>query len=111
MRPKTGSLHMNTKSLIACMTLLGCFSAVTLPVHAAETPDPKITESKDNVHELELGSRIPEKYRRSDLEVKDWKSKGLEEPAKESEWVKVNDKYVRFQKVNGQIMDIVPIKK
>ncbi|MDU8558506.1 RcnB family protein, partial [Pseudomonas syringae pv. actinidiae] len=52
-----------------------------------------------------------EKYRRSDLEVKDWKSKGLEAPAKESEWVKINDKYVRFQKVNGQIMDIVPVKK
>ncbi|KAA8719211.1 RcnB family protein [Pseudomonas cannabina] len=102
---------MNSKSLIACMTLLGCFSAVTLPVHAAETPDPKIAKSKDNVHELELGSRVPEKYRRSDLEVKDWKSKGLEEPAKESEWVKINDKYVRFQKVNGNIMDIVPVKK
>ncbi|KPY72862.1 putative Lipoprotein [Pseudomonas syringae pv. spinaceae] len=69
---------MNSKSLIACMTLLGCFCAVTLPVHAAEAPEPKVTESKDNVHELEVGSRVPEKYRRSDLEVKDWKSKGLE---------------------------------
>lgn len=101
---------MNSKSLIACMTLLGCFSAVTLPAHA-ETADPKVTESKDNAHELEVGSRVPEKYRRSDLEVKDWKSKGLETPAKESEWVKINDKYVRFQKVNGQIMDIVPDRK
>lgn len=43
--------------------------------------------------------------------MKDWKSKGLETPAKESEWVKINDKYVRFQKVNGQIMEIVPVKK
>ncbi|QXW47032.1 MULTISPECIES: RcnB family protein [Pseudomonas syringae group genomosp. 2] len=102
---------MNSKSLIACMTLLGCFSAVALPAHAAETADPKVAESKDNMHELEIGSRVPEKYRRSDLEVKDWKSKGLEAPAKESEWVKINDKYVRFQKVNGNIMDIVPVKK
>nr|WP_277419115.1 RcnB family protein [Pseudomonas viridiflava] len=43
--------------------------------------------------------------------MKDWKAKGLEEPAKESEWVQINDKYVRFQKVNGQIVDIVPVKK
>ncbi|MBC3953995.1 MULTISPECIES: RcnB family protein [Pseudomonas] len=102
---------MKSKSLIACMTLLGCFSVATLPVHAADAPEPKVAESKDNTHELELGSRVPEKYRRSDSSIKDWKSKGLEAPAKESEWVQINDKYVRFQKVNGQIVDIVPIKK
>lgn len=102
---------MNSKSLIACMTLLGCFSAVSLPVHAADAPEPKVAESKDNSHELEVGSRVPEKYRRDRSTVLDWKSKGLEEPGKESVWVQINDKYVQFQTVNGQISQIVPVKK
>lgn len=102
---------MKSKSLIACMTLFGCFSVATLPVHADEKPEPKVEESQHNRHELELGSRVPEQFRRSDSGIKDWKAKGLAEPAKESEWIQINDKYVRYQKVNGQIVDIVPANK
>ena len=102
---------MKSKSLIACMTLLGCFSVATLPVQADEKPEPKVEESTYNQHELELGSRVPEQFRRSDSGIKDWKAKGLKEPAKESEWIQINDKYVRYQKVNGQIVDIVPVSR
>lgn len=103
---------MKSKSLIACMTLLGCFSVAALPVQAADEPEQKVGESQYNQHELEVGSRVPEQFRRNDdAVIQDWKAKGLEEPAKQSEWIQINDKYVRFQKVNGQIVDIVPIKK
>ena len=102
---------MKSKSLIACMTLFGCFSVATLPAHADEKPEPTVKESQYNRHELEKGSRVPEQFRRSDSSIKDWKAKGLPEPAKESEWIQINDKYVRYQKVNGQIVDIVPVNK
>lgn len=98
---------MNSKSLIACMTLLGCFSLTTLPVQAEQ----KVEESADNMHELELGSRAPQKFQRTEAAITDWKSKGLAEPAKESQWVRINDKYVRVQITNGQIVDIVHVSK
>lgn len=95
---------MNSKSLIACMALLGCLTATTLPVQAEQ----KVEESADNMHELELGSRAPQKFQRTEAAITDWKSKGLPAPAKESQWVKIHDKYVRVQITNGQIVDIVP---
>ena len=45
------------------------------------------------------------------LAIKDWKTKGLEEPAKMSQWVRINDKYVEVQTTNGQITKIVPVEK
>ncbi|MDO7927956.1 RcnB family protein [Pseudomonas sp. KFB-139] len=98
---------MNSKSLIACLTLLGCFSVVTLPAQAEQ----KVEESADNMHELELGSRAPQQFQRTEAAITDWKSKGLPEPAKESQWVRIHDKYVRVQITNGQIVDIVPASK
>ncbi|GFM87901.1 lipoprotein [Pseudomonas cichorii] len=98
---------MNSKSLIACLTLLGCFSVVTLPAQAEQ----KVEESADNMHELELGSRAPQQFQRTEAAITDWKSKGLPAPAKESQWVRINDKYVRVQVTNGQIVDIVPASK
>lgn len=102
---------MKSKSLIACMALLGCVSVASLPVQAEDKPEQKIEKSQYNEHELEVGSRVPEQFRRNDASIKDWKAKGLKEPAKESQWIQINDKYVRFQQVNGQIVDIVPAPK
>ncbi|RMQ44374.1 putative Lipoprotein [Pseudomonas cichorii] len=100
---------MNSKSLIACMALLGCFSVTSLPVQAQT--EPKIEESADNMHDLELGSRVPQQFQRTEAAITDWKSKGLAEPAKESQWVRISDKYVRVQITNGKIVDIVPVTK
>lgn len=57
------------------------------------------------------GDRAPEKFQRPDAAIKDWKAKGLKEPAKQSQWVRINDKYVEVQTTNGQITDITPVKK
>jgi Ni/Co efflux regulator RcnB len=98
-------------SLIACLAILGCVSMTSLAAHAADTPEPKVEESKDNLRDLELGSRAPEKFRRPEAALKDWSKRGLKEPAKESQWVQINDKYVQVQITNSQITEIVPVKK
>ena len=102
---------MKSKSIIACLAILGCVSVTSLSVQAADAPEPTIEKSKDNLHELERGSRAPEKFRRPEQGLKDWSRRGLTEPAKESQWVQINDKYVLVQITNGQITEIVPVKK
>ncbi|HEY0290376.1 MAG TPA: RcnB family protein [Pseudomonas sp.] len=102
---------MNSKSLIACMAILGCVSVTSLSVQAADAPEQKVQQSKDNLRELETGDRAPEKFQRPGAAIKNWKAKGLHEPAKESQWVLIHNKYVQVQTTNGQITDIVPVKK
>lgn len=102
---------MKSKSLVACLAILGCVSMTSVSVQAADAPDPKVAPSEDNMHELELGSRAPEKFRRPEESLKDWNKRGLKEPAKESQWVQIHDKYVQVQLTNGQITEIVPVKK
>lgn len=102
---------MKSKSLIACLAILGCVSVTSLSAQAADAPEQKVEVSKDNMHELELGSRAPEKFRRPQEGLKDWSKRGLKEPAKEAQWVQINDKYVMVQITNGQITEIVPVKK
>ena len=102
---------MNKKSLIAGLAILGCVSLSSFTVQAEDAPEQTIQSSKDNLHDLEKGSRVPEKFQRPGEAIKNWKAKGLHEPAKESQWVRINDKYVQVQTTNGQITDIVPVKK
>lgn len=102
---------MNSKSLIACLAIFGCVSVTSLAAHAADAPEPKIEQSKDNPRDLELGSRAPQQFQRPEAGLKDWSKRGLKEPAKESQWVKIHDKYVQVQITNGQITEIVPVKK
>ncbi|WP_296261063.1 MULTISPECIES: RcnB family protein [unclassified Pseudomonas] len=102
---------MNSKSLIAGLAILGCVSLSSFAVHAEDAPAQTIQPSKDNKDELELGSRVPEKYQRKGDVIHNWKAKGLHEPAKESQWVRINDKYVQVQTTNGYITDIVPVNK
>jgi Ni/Co efflux regulator RcnB len=102
---------MNNKSLIVGLTILGCVSLTSVSVQAAEAPEQKVESSKDNLRDLEKGSRVPEKFQRPGEAIKDWQAKGLHAPAEQSQWVKINDKYVQVQTTNGQITDIVPIKK
>jgi Ni/Co efflux regulator RcnB len=102
---------MKSKTLVACLAILGCVAVTSLSVHAADAAEPKVEESRDNMRDLELGSRAPQKFQRPEAGLKDWKTRGLEEPSKESQWVQINDKYVMVQITNGQITEIVPIKK
>jgi hypothetical protein len=102
---------MNSKSLIAGLAILGCVSVASFTAQAATAPEPTIQPSPDNMRELEVGSRSPQEFQRPAAALKDWKAKGLEEPAKMSQWVRINDKYVEVQTTNGQITKIVPIEK
>ncbi|OCR24019.1 lipoprotein [Pseudomonas syringae] len=102
---------MNSKSLIACLAILGCVSVTNVAVQAQEKPEPKVEQSKENIRDLELGSRAPAKFQRPEAGMKDWSKHGLKAPSKEAQWVKINDKYVMVQITNGQITEIVPIRK
>lgn len=102
---------MNSKSIIAGLSILSCVSLTSFAVQAQDAPAQTVQPSKDNKDELELGSRVPEKYQRKGDVIHNWKAKGLHEPAKESQWVRINDKYVQVQTTNGYITDIVPVTK
>jgi Ni/Co efflux regulator RcnB len=102
---------MKSKAFVACLAIFGCVSMTSLVAHAADAPEQKVDESRDNTRELEVGSRAPQKFQRTEAGLQDWKKRGLEEPAKESQWVQINDKYVMVQITNGQISKIVPVKK
>jgi hypothetical protein len=102
---------MNKKTLIVGLTILGCVSLTSFAVQAEDAPAQTVQPSKDNMRDLEKGDRAPEKFQRPEAAIKDWKAKGLKEPSKQSQWVRINDKYVEVQTTNGQITDIAPIKK
>jgi Ni/Co efflux regulator RcnB len=102
---------MKNKSLIAGLTILGCVSLASFAVQADDAPAQTVQSSEDNLRDLEKGDRAPEKFQRPGAAIKDWKAKGLKEPAKQSQWVRINDKYVEVQTTNGQITDITPVKK
>lgn len=102
---------MNNKSLIACLAIFGCISVTSIAAQAQETPEPKVEQSRENIRDLELGSRAPAKFQRPEAGLKDWNKRGLKAPSKEAQWVKINDKYVMVQITNGQITEIVPIRK
>lgn len=102
---------MNKKTLIVGLTILGCVSLTSIAVQAEDAPAQTVQPSKDNMRDLEKGDRAPEKFQRPEAAIKDWKAKGLKEPSKQSQWVRINDKYVEVQTTNGQITDIAPVKK
>lgn len=102
---------MNSKSLIAGLTILGCVSLTSFTVQAEDAPAQTVQSSKDNLRDLEKGDRAPEKFQRPGAAIQDWKAKGLHAPAEQSQWVRINDKYVQVQTTNGQITDITPVKK
>jgi Ni/Co efflux regulator RcnB len=82
----------------------------SLSAQAADAPEQTVTPSKDNIRDLELGSRAPQKFQRPEAGLKDWSKRGLKEPSKEAQWVQIHDKYVMVQITNGQITEIVPVK-
>lgn len=102
---------MSRISLIAGLAIMGCVSLSSFAVQAEDAPAQTVQPSKDNKDALEKGDRVPEKFQRPGEAIKDWKAKGLHEPAKESQWVRIHDKYVQVQTTNGQITDIAPVKK
>ncbi|GFM83059.1 lipoprotein [Pseudomonas cichorii] len=94
---------MKSKSLIACLALLGCASIATLPAQAVQT-----VEASGNTHrEIEVGSFVPERFLNTKAAMTDWKTKGLTAPGVSSQWVRIQDKYARVQVSNGKVVEVV----
>jgi hypothetical protein len=103
---------MNRKSLIAGLALVSCMSAVSVTALAATPAEPTVPESASSTtHELKVGDRAPQKYQRPGEALNNWKALGLKQPEKESQWVRLHSHYVLLQITNGQILEIVPVKK
>lgn len=102
---------MKTTTLLAGLALVAGFSAVTLPTFAADAPAQTVQSPVPDTRELKVGDMAPDKLQRKDAAVNDWKKHGLKAPEKDSQWVKIDDKYVLIKITNGQIVDIVPAKK
>jgi len=103
---------MNRKSLIAGLALASCMSAVSVTALAQTPAEPTVPKSASSTtHSLQVGDRAPAKYQRPTEAVKNWKAKGLKQPEKESQWVRLGHNYVLVQITNAQILEIVPVKK
>ncbi|BAP44931.1 RcnB family protein [Pseudomonas sp. 21LCFQ02] len=102
---------MKSTSLIAALALAGALCGTSLAVNAQQ-PQPQ-TEAKGGVlhpSPIKVGEKAPGDSDRPAAAI-DWKAKGLPEPDKESQWVQVEDKYLRVQITNNRIMEIVDVKK
>ncbi|RMO13992.1 hypothetical protein ALQ47_03684 [Pseudomonas cichorii] len=94
---------MNSKSSIACMALLGCFAMTTLPAQAAQ----QVEAPSTTYQELDVGSLVPQRFQSSKAAMSDWKDKGLKSLGTNSQWVRIQDKYVHVQISTGKILEIV----
>ncbi|MBX8486324.1 RcnB family protein [Pseudomonas cichorii] len=98
---------MNSKSLTACMALLGCFAITALPAQAAQ----RVEATSSAFQELDVGSLVPQRFQSSKAAMDDWKDKGLKSPGTNSQWVRIQDKYARVQISTGKIVEIVEAPK
>ncbi|MBX8492811.1 RcnB family protein [Pseudomonas cichorii] len=94
---------MNSKSLTACMALLGCFAITTLPAQAAQ----RVEAPSTTYQELDVGSLVPQRFQSSKAAMDDWKEKGLKAPGTNSQWVRIQDKYALVQISTGKVLEIV----
>lgn len=66
--------------------------------------------SNINTRDLKVGDRAPDILVRKESAIGDWKRRGLKQPSEESQWARVNDRYVLVKITNGTILDITPAK-
>ena len=95
------------------LALLPALLLATLPVlpltaSAASSPVESIEGPESHNREVKVGDKAPDQYKRDDQAITDWKAKGLPEPEKESQWVRMGDHYVLVQITNGVILAIHP---
>ncbi|MEB0045679.1 MULTISPECIES: RcnB family protein [unclassified Pseudomonas] len=106
-----GGLLMNSKTLIACLALVGGMAAIAPGVQAADPAHKTVQPGVNNSRTLVVGDRAPEVYQRSEKAVNNWKQKGLKAPKAQAQWVQINDKYMMVMITNGTIMDIAPVER
>ncbi|MFC6339871.1 hypothetical protein GIR22_15300 [Pseudomonas sp. CCM 7891] len=101
---------MKSKALVACLLVATSLSTASLSVQAADSPQKTVQPSSINTRELVVGDRAPDILQRKESALVDWKKRGLKTPDDDSQWVRVNDKYVQVKITNGTILDITPAK-
>lgn len=76
----------------------------------AETTQQYTVEATDNPSVvLSIGDYAPDELNRPSDAVTDWSAKGLAKPAYDTQWVRLNNRYVLIKIADDQIIDIVPI--
>lgn len=102
---------MKSKALVACLLVAASLSTTSLVVQAADTPEKTVQPSNINSRDLKVGDRAPDILVREESKVSDWKQRGLKQPSEDSQWARVNGKYVLVKITNGTILDITPAKQ
>lgn len=102
---------MKSRSLVACLLVTASLCAASLTVQAADTAQTTVQPSNINTRDLKTGDRAPDILMRKESAVADWKKHGLKQPEEDSQWARVNDKYVLLKTTNGTILEITPVKK
>ncbi|MFS0826904.1 RcnB family protein [Pseudomonas sp. MLB6B] len=102
---------MKANSLLCALLFSGTLVGVPMVVQAAESTQESVKSNETRNRELEVGDKAPDQYKRDEAAVKDWQSKGLPAPEKESHWVKMAGRYVLVQTTNGVILAIHSGKK
>lgn len=101
---------MKATSLIASLLIAASVSAASFTVQAEDSPQKTVEPSNINTRDLKVGDRAPDILVRKESAIGDWKQRGLKQPAEESQWARVNDRYVLVKITNGTILDIAPAK-
>ncbi|WP_300634806.1 RcnB family protein [Pseudomonas sp.] len=102
---------MKSKSLFACVVVAASLSTASFVVQAGDTPQETVQPSSINTRDLKEGDRAPDMLMRKESAVRDWKKRGLQKPEDESQWTRVDDRYVLLKTTNGTILEITPVKK
>jgi Ni/Co efflux regulator RcnB len=102
---------MKSTSLVACLLVAAGLSTASLTVQAADAPQQTVKPSNISTRDLKVGDRAPDILARKESAIADWKKHGLKQPDDDSQWARVNDKYVMVKITNGTILDITPVKK
>ncbi|TDR39310.1 nickel/cobalt transporter regulator [Pseudomonas brenneri] len=101
---------MKATSLIASLLVAASLSATSLTVQAEDNPQKTVEPSNINTRDLKVGDRAPDILVRKESALGDWKKRGLKAPHDDSQWARVNDRYVLVKITNGTILDITPAK-
>ena len=101
---------MKATSLIASLLVAASLSATSLTVQAEDNPQKTVEPSNINTRDLKVGDRAPDILVRKESALADWKKRGLKAPNDDSQWARVNDRYVLVKITNGTILDITPAK-
>ncbi len=101
------------KNAVLAATALSFLAAPTFaydqnaPQQVAQYRDRDRDWDRDDPGRWKRGDRVPERYRRGDYYVSDYKRYKLRNPPRNHRWVRVDDRFVLMANKNGMIIEIV----